>query len=128
MGAVFLKTERRSVARYRAKLTVQINMDEYSFDATSMEVSMRGLRIICEGPTANKVFNRHIQVTPGENIAADIHIKTPKPRGLTDTVKCLARVISVNRASQSSYIVGINIIEFVEDSRELWENYIATKY
>lgn len=123
-----MKTERRAVARYRAKLTVQINMDEYSFDATSIEVSMRGLRIICEGPTANKIFNRYIQVTPGENIAADIQIKTPKPRGLTDTVKCLAKVISVNRASQSSYIVGFNIIEFVEDSRELWGDYIATKH
>lgn len=123
-----MKTERRAVARYRAKLNVQINMDEYSFDATSMEVSMRGLRIICEGPTANKIFNRYIQVTPGENIAAEIHIKTPKPRGLTDTVKCLTKVISVNRSSQSSYVVGFNIIEFVEDSRELWGDYIATKY
>jgi len=123
-----LKTERRAVARYRAKLAVQINMDEYSFDATSMEVSMRGLRIICEGSTANKIFNRYIQVTPGENIAADIHIKIPKPRGLTDTVKCLTRVISVNRASQSSYIVGFNIIEFDEDGRELWGHYISTKH
>jgi len=123
-----LKTERRAVACYRAKLTVQINMDEYGFDATSMEISMLGLRIICEVPTANKIFNRYIQVTPGENIAADIHIKIPKPRGLTDTVKCLTRVISVNRASQSSYIVGFNIIEFDEDGQELWGNYISTKH
>ncbi len=127
IGSRLLKTERRAVARYRAKLAVQINMDEYSFGATSMEVSLRGLRIVCEGPTATSIFSRYIQVTPGENITANIHIKTPKPRGLTDTIECKTRVISVNRISQSSYVVGFSILEFDEDCRELWNSYISTK-
>lgn len=125
---VFLKIERRAFARYRAKLAVQIDMDDYSFDATSMDVSLRGLRIVCEGPTANKIFNRYIQVTPGENITADIQIKAPNQSGLTDTLKCCARVISVSRISQSSYGVGFNIIEFDEDGQELWRVYISKKH
>ena len=123
-----MKTERRAVARYRAKIAVQIDMDDYSFDANSMEISLQGLRIICEGSVANKIFNRYIQVTPGENITADIQIKTPKPRGLTDTLKCRTRVISVSRISQSSYVVGFNIIEFDGDGKELWQDYISMKH
>jgi len=123
-----LKTERRAVARYRAKLDVQIDIDEYSFDAVSMEVSLRGLRIVCEGLLANKIFSRYLQVTLGENIAANIQIKIPRKHDLTDTLKCNTRVISVNRISQSSYVVGFNIIDFDEDALESWEAYIAKRH
>jgi len=125
---VFLKTERRAFARYRAKLAVQIDMDDYSFDATSMDVSLRGLRIVCEGPTASNIFNRYMQVIPGENITADIQIKVPNQSGLTDTLKCRARVISVSRISQSSYEVGFNIIELDEGDQEPWQDYISKKH
>ena len=123
-----MKTERRAVARYQAKLTVQIDMDDYRFEATSKEISLRGLRIICEGSTANKIFNRYIQVTPGENIAADIQIKVPKANGLADALSCRTKVISVSRISQSSYEVGFNIIEFDDNGQELWQDYISTKH
>lgn len=123
-----MKTERRAVARYRAKLDVQIDIDEYSFDAVSMEVSLRGLRIVCEGLLANKIFSRYLQVTLGENIAANIQIKIPRKHDLTDTLKCNTRVISVNRISQSSYVVGFNIIDFDEDALESWEAYIAKRH
>ena len=123
-----MKTERRAVARYKAKLDVQIDMDEYSFDAVSMEVSLRGLRIVCEGLLANKIFNRYLRVTPGENITANIQIKIPRQHDLTDILKCHVRVISVNRISQSSYVVGFNIIEFDEDDLESWKTYIAKRH
>lgn len=123
-----MKTERRAVARYRAKLAVQIDMDDYSFGATSSEVSLRGLRIICEGSTANKILSRYLQVTPGENITASIQIEIPKRHNLNDTLKCHTRVISVNRISQSSYIVGFKIIEFDEDGLECWKTYIAKRH
>ncbi|MGH1537448.1 MAG: hypothetical protein ACRBDX_05310 [Gammaproteobacteria bacterium] len=123
-----MKTERRTIARYRAKLAVQIEMDDYCFDAISKEVSLRGLRIICEGSTANRIFNRYIQVTPGANITADIQIKTTNATGLTDTLCCRTRVISVSRISQSSYEVGFNIIEFEDNDHESWQDYISTKH
>ena len=123
-----MRTERRAVARYQVKLVVQISMDDYRFEATSKEVSLHGLRIICEGPVANKIFNRYIQVTPGENIAADIQIKIPKANGLADTLCCQTRMISVNRISQSGYIVGFNIMGFDNNAQELWQNYISTKH
>jgi len=123
-----LKTERRAVARYRAKLDVQIDMDEYSFDAVSIEVSLRGLRIVCEGLLANKIFSRYLQVTPGENITAKIQIKIPRQHNLTETLKCNTRVISVNRVSQSSFVVGFNIIEFDGDVSESWKTYIAKRH
>ncbi len=123
-----MKTERRAVARYTAKLVVQISMDDYRFEAASKEVSLHGLRIICEGQIANKVFNRYIQVTPGENIAADIQIKTPKANGLEDTLCCRTKMISVSRISQSGYEVGFNIMEFDDNGQELWQDYISTKH
>ncbi len=123
-----MKTERRVVARYRAKLDVQIDMNEYSFEAVSMEVSLRGLRIVCEGLLANKIFSRYLQVTPGENITANIQIKIPRQHDLNDTLKCNTRVISVNRISQSSYVVGFNIIDFDGDAMESWEAYIAKRH
>ena len=123
-----LKTERRAVARYRAKIAVQIKMDEYEFDAMSMEISLRSLSAVCDGNVANKVFNRYIQVTPGENIAADIQIKIPQGRGLVKSIKCQTRVISVSRISQSSYVVGFSIMDFDGEGLELWQGYISTKH
>ncbi len=123
-----MKTERRSVARYRAKLAVQIEMDDYRFDATSKEVSLNGLRIICEGPTANRIFNRYIQVTPGANITADIQIKTNHANGLAETLLCHTRVVSVSRISQSSYEVGFKVVEFENNDLECWQGYISTKH
>ena len=123
-----MKTERRAFARYQAKLEVQIDMDDYRFDATSMDVSLQGLRIFCEGPTASNIFNRYIQVTPGENVTADIQIKVPNHSGLTDALKCQAKVIFVSRASQSSYVVGFNIIEFYENDQDTWQVYISNKH
>ncbi len=123
-----MQAERRAVARYRSKLTVQIEMDDYSFDATSMEVSLLGLRVVCDGPIAKSLFSRYLQVTPGENITASVVIKIPNKNSLTDSLKCLCRVISVNRISQSSYVVGFNIVEFDDDKLHFWENYISTQH
>lgn len=123
-----MKIERRAVARYRAKIAVQIEMDEYEFDAMSMEISLLGLSAVCDGNVANKVFNRYIKVTPGENLAAGMQIKIPQGRGLVKTIVCETRVISVNRISQSSYIVGFNIAEFQSDGKELWADYISAKH
>ncbi len=123
-----MKTERRAVARYRAKIAVQIEMDEYEFDAMSMEISLLGLRAVCDGNIANKVFNQYIKVTPGENITAGMQIKIPWGRGLVKTIQCQTRVIFVNRISQSSYVVGFNITKFQDEGQELWQDYIATKH
>ncbi len=123
-----MKTERRAVARYREKLSVQIEMDDYRFEATTTEISLQGLRILCAGPVAVSVFSQYIQVTPGENITANIQIKTLKSNGLSDTLSCIARVITVNRVSQDSYIVGFKIIEFAASEQERWHEYIAIKH
>jgi hypothetical protein len=121
-----LQAERRAVARYKSKLAVQIEIDDYIFDATSMEVSLLGLRIICEGSIAKNLFSRYLQVTPGENVTAKISIKIPN-NDVMDTLKCLTRVISVHRISQSSYVVGFNIVEFEDEKLHHWENFIAVQ-
>ncbi len=120
-----MKTERRAIARYRAKLVVIIDMSEYQFDARTTEVSLRGLRVLCEGPVANTVFNQFIQVTPGANIGANIQIKVPNSRDISNNIECDARVISVNRIAQNSYIVGFKINEMDPQSLERWQGYIA---
>ncbi|MEM7401107.1 MAG: PilZ domain-containing protein [Pseudomonadota bacterium] len=120
-----MKTERRAIARYRAKLAVQIDMSEYQFDAITTEVSLRGLRVLCEGPVANTVFNQYIQVTPGANIGANINIKVPNSRDMSDNIDCNARVISVNRIAQNRYMVGFKLIEMDPQSLECWQGYIA---
>ncbi len=122
-----MQAERRAVARYKSKIAVQVEIDDYSFDATSMEVSLLGLRIICEGTLAKNLFSRYLQVTPGANVTAKILINIPNNNGTTDSLTCLTRVISVNRISQSSYVVGFNVIEFDDDKLHLWENYISTQ-
>ncbi len=122
-----MQAERRAVARYKSKLAVQIEIDDYIFDATSMEVSLLGLRIICEGSIAKNLFSRYLQVTPGENVTAKISIKIPDNNDVTDTLKCLTRVISVHRISQSSYVVGFNIVEFEDEKLHHWENFIAVQ-
>lgn len=123
-----MQAERRAVARYKIKLAVQIEIDDYSFEATSMEVSLLGLRIVCEGPLAKNLFSRYLQVTPGENVTANILIKIPGNNGSTDSLKCITRVISVNRVSQNSYVVGFSIIDFDDEKLYLWENYISTQH
>ena len=100
-----LKTERRAVARYRAKIAVQIEMDDYEFDAKSMEISLVGMRVVCDGGVTSGLFNKYIKVTPGENVTAVLQIKIPKDRGLVNTIAAKARVTSVSRISQSSYVV-----------------------
>ena len=121
-----MQAERRAVARYKSKLAVQIEIDDYIFDATSMEVSLLGLRIICEGSIAKNLFSRYLQVTPGENVTAKISIKIPN-NDVMDTLKCLTRVISVHRIYQSSYVVGFNIVEFEDEKLHHWENFIAVQ-
>ena len=123
-----MKTERRAVARYRSKLSVQIDMDAYRFDATTTEISLQGLRIICSGPVANSVFNKYIQVTPGENITANIQINISQEHDSPNTLSCLTSVITVNRVSQVSYIVGFKINKFNDDDLDHWHEYIANKH
>ena len=123
-----MKTERRAVARYRAKIPVRIEIDDYQFDATTSEISLQGLRILCSGPVANSVFNQYIQVTPGENITAGININVSNSVDLSDALTCQTRVITVNRVSQDSYIVGFKIIEFIDDHFERWHKHITTEH
>ena len=120
-----MEGERRAVARYRNKLPVEINIDEQIYkDATSMEISLTGMRISCEGGLAGILFSKHIQVTPADNLFAKLVIKTPKSTGLIDNIYCVAKVISVNRVSQSCYVVGLKFLEFKDDCQEMWQNYI----
>ncbi len=123
-----MQAERRAVARYKSKLAVQVEIDDYSFDATSMEVSLLGLRIVCEGALAKSLFSRYLQVTPGANVTAKVQINIPNKDGSTDSIRCRTRVISVNRISQSSYVVGFNVIEFDDEKLHYWENYISTQH
>jgi len=114
------------VARYKAKLLVKIEMNDYSFNATTTEVSLQGLRILCEGGVSKAVFSQYIQVTPGENISADIQVHVPGKRGLVSNFKCAASLMSVSRISQDSYDVGFKINRLDEDGYEVWQNYIST--
>ena len=120
-----MEGERRTVARYRNKLPVEINIDEQIYkDATSMEISLTGMRISCEGGLAGSLFSKHIQVTPADNLFAKLVIKTPNSTGLINNIYCAAKVISVNRVSQSCYVVGLKFLEFKDDCQEMWQNYI----
>jgi hypothetical protein len=123
-----LQAERRAVARYKSKLAVQVEIDDYKFDAISMEVSLLGLRVVCEGSLARNLFSRYLQVTPGENVTAKILINIPNNDDMTDTLKCMTRVVSVHRISQRSYVVGFNIVEFDDDKLHYWENYISLQH
>ena len=121
------KLERRAVARYRVKLPVDVEMDGYTIsEAISIEISLAGIRLACEGPVAGKLLNKYIQVTPGENITANIEIKLPNPSGVTQNLHCKARVVSVNRASQVRYNVGFKFLKFDDDSQQYWQDYIST--
>ena len=122
-----MKTERRAVVRYSAKLPVEIEMGGYILDAVSIELSITGMRIACEGPIASNILNRYILVTPSENITANIHIKIPAARGLANTAHCRVKVISVHRVSQICYLVGLNIVEFEDDGQEIWAEHISKK-
>lgn len=120
------KVERRAVARYRVKLSVDVEMDAYMIkESTSIEVSLAGIRLACEGSVAEKLLSKYIQVTPGENITANIAIKIPSTTGVAHNIHCRARLVSVNRASQSCYNVGFNFLDFDEDSQEHWQDYIS---
>lgn len=121
-----MKNERRAAARYRAKLPVEIEVNGYTIEeAVSSEVSLAGIRIDCEGPSAARILNRYIQVTPGENIAAKVNIKVPKNTGSAKKIHCCTRVVSVSRASQVRYVVGLEFIEFKEGSQKDWIVYIS---
>ncbi len=120
------KIERRAVARYREVLTIDVEMDGYDIkEATSIEVSLAGVRLACEGPVAGKVLNKYVQVTPGANIIANLQIKIPSNTGIPGNICCKCRVISVNRVSQDCYHVGFNILEFSQGQKNLWQNYIS---
>lgn len=120
-----MKSERRAVARYSDKLQVEIEIDGLICnDAISMDISLAGARLFCEGGLARNIFTKHIKVTPGDNLSANLVIKIPKPIDQIDNIYCEAAVIYVNRASQSSYVVGLKFSEFKNDSKELWESYI----
>ena len=120
------KVERRAVARYRVKLPVDVEMDGYTIsEARSIEVSLAGIRLACEGSIAGRLLSKYIQVTPGSNITANIQIKIPNDAEFTHNIFCTARVISVNRASQNCYNVGFNFLEFDETSQERWQDYIS---
>lgn len=123
-----MKAERRAVARYQEKLAVQINMNDFSTPATAMEISLRGLRVVCEGPAASGMFSRYIRVTPGENIIVDMQIKLPNPSGLTESLGFQTKVISVNRVSQNSYVVGFEIVKLATNDLEVWQDYISSKH
>lgn len=121
-----MKGERRAVARYRAVLPVEIEMGGNTFEnATSIEISLAGIRLTCDGPVAGSILHQYIQVTPGENITANIQIKIPEATGLVNNIHCRTRVISVNRASQARYIVGLKFLEFDGYSQLVWTNYIS---
>lgn len=121
-----MKNERRAVVRYRAKLSVEVEVNGYTIEeAISSEVSLAGIRIDCEGPLAGRILNRYLQVTPGENIAAKVNIEVPKNAGIVKNIYCSARVISVSRVSQVRYIIGLKFLEFKEDSQKDWIDYIS---
>lgn len=122
-----MKVERRAVARYAVKLVVQLDMDEFSFAARSVEISTQGLRVVCEGVPASSIFRPYIRVTPGENIIAEMKIEIPKPNGLVNSLICRAKLVSVNRVSQSNYVAGFNIIKFANNDLKIWQDFITTK-
>ena len=114
------KVERRAVPRYRVKLPIDVEIDdEIMQETTSIEVSLAGVRLACEGPIARRLLNKYIQVTPGKNVTAKLKIKTP------DTIECKARVVTVNRISQNCFNVGLNFLDFEDDCYECWQSYIS---
>ncbi len=123
-----MKDERRAVARYRDKLPVEIDIDGQVYkDAASVEISLTGLRVSCEGGLAGSLFSKHIQVTPADNLFANLVIKIPASTGLISNIYCVAKVISVNRVSQTRYLIGLKFLEFRDDCQDMWQNYITSK-
>ena len=122
-----MKQERRAVARYRVKLPVELEMEDFLIDtAPSVEISLTGIGVTCEGHAAGRVLNKFIQVTPGENITANILIKIPQSTGLPNNVQCKTRVISVNRISQLRYVVGLKYLAFEQGGQQIMREYIAS--
>ncbi len=93
--------------------------------AISKEVSIAGIRVICEGELANTLFGRYILVTPGANVTVNMEMKVPDKKANVSTVECRGKVISVNRTSQSRFLVGIEFLEFDEECEIIWGNYIS---
>lgn len=123
-----MKGERRAVARYRDKLPVEIDIDGQVYkDAASVDISLTGLRVSCEGGFTGSLFSKHIQVTPADNLFANLVIKIPASTGLISSICCVAKVISINRVSQTHYLIGLKFLEFRDDCQEIWNNYIANK-
>ncbi len=121
------KIERRAIPRYHVKLAVDVTLDNSTIQGgTSAEASFAGIQIVCEGPIAGKLLNKYIQVTPGKNLIAKLQIKILNKNGIYQIITCGARVVSVNRISQSSYKVGFNFLEFEEGDEVYWQNFIST--
>ncbi|MGI9227504.1 MAG: hypothetical protein ACR2PU_01815, partial [Gammaproteobacteria bacterium] len=68
-----------------------------------------------------------IQVTPAENLFANLVIKIPASTGLISNIYCVSKVISVNRVSQTRYLIGLKFLEYRDDCQDMWQNYIASK-
>lgn len=122
-----MKQERRAVARYRVRLPVEFEMQDCIFETSaSVEISVSGVGVTCEGHAAGRILNQFIQVTPGENITANILIKIPQSSGMPNNVRCKTRVISVNRISQHRYVVGLKYLSFEQNGQQILQDYIST--
>ncbi len=122
-----VKFERRAMARYRDQLPITVKMDDSLLTAIAVEVSLAGMRIDCEGAIATHVFSQYIQVMPGENITAVLDFNIVDHAGLTIVLSSQAKLVSVNRAAQSRYIVGFKFLDFSENGLEDWKRYISSK-
>lgn len=119
-----MTNERRQVTRYMTILDIDIILDGGSIlAATTTNISTHGLEFKCDGFIANEIEPRGIQNHPLDHIK--IKVVSTLPMDDEQKLYAICKIISARRLSQEEYMLGLEFIDFENNSDKVLQRYVG---
>ncbi len=115
--------DRRSRLRHRIHLAIDLVQEDGTIlPAIMVNISESGLQFRCDTWIANEIEPRGIQT----HNSCQMHIKVIAELNEQNKLYADARIISAQRLSQDTYLIGLEFIDFEYGSDTQLSNFLTT--
>ncbi len=113
--------ERRAFPRVDTEHSLQLlDADGAAFPALMLDLSLAGMQLLCDGPTALRLAGREGE----EPREFDVRLQVTLPRHGARQLRMRCRLMTIREVQQDEFRIGVRFTQFEADSYPLLEAWI----
>lgn len=117
--------DRRDFPRIETEHSVElVDADGGVFPTLALDLSLTGMQLLCDGPTAERIAPGGETSVNGEPREFDVRLRVRLHDGGRRRLKIRCQVMSLREVQNDEYRIGLKFVRFDEDSYHTLEAYV----